>query len=188
MNDRDFFSEHLWDWLADGPGHEHHTRLQALLASDAGCASEHRAALALKAGLKGGQEPAPAGFEARLKARLADTLAAEQPAPVLVTPPASLWRRGPLLVLGGVAAVMAFALVGTWQAETPGPDSPATAVVEPAAGTAPAVTAPEQPTTGLLAERDFQQGRDSVATDSTTRTDANTDLTPVSRQRAAGSR
>jgi len=184
MNDRHFFSEHLWDWLAEGETFEHHARMSGLMAADPDCAAEHTHAVALRAGLRGGNVHAPEGFEARLKTRLAETLRAESPGATVVTPPASFWRRGPLLVLGGAAAVMALALVSTWNTANRVPQAPVAAVdTAPTEEMAaePVATAPE---TGLLADREFENGRDSVSTDTTRRTDSPEDLQTVSRQRA----
>lgn len=185
MDDRRFFSENLWDWLAEGPAFEQHDRMEALRAGNPDCALEHREAVALRAGLKAGAVSAPQGFEARLKARLEQTLAAEPVPGTVVTPPASLWRRGPLLVLAGVAAVMAFALVGSWQAEQaarPGSVASVETVApapEPAAESATA-------STGLLAEREFHNDRDTLSADSTRRTDVGDELQPVSSRPRSG--
>ncbi|MCB9474650.1 MAG: hypothetical protein H6678_12665 [Candidatus Delongbacteria bacterium] len=179
MNDHQFFSEHLWDWLAEGSGFEHHTRMESLL-QDPLCAAEHREAVAIRSSLRSGGDSAPAGFEARLKARLQTVIAAEEssgaaPAGQVVTPPSSFWRRGALLVVSGAAAVMLFAMVGSWNSAQVGTPAPS--------GIAEAPANPAQPETGVLASRDFESARDSVSTDTTRRAQDLNDLQPVSTTR-----
>jgi len=149
-------SSELWDWLADGDAHPDARAIRDHLDGCAACRAEADRLRGLRAGLKGLRETPAAGFEARLRERLAAERAAPAPAGRVVRVP--VWRRPLALVASGAAAVLVLGLAG---GRFGGPAAPDGAGVAPAPAVGARVAALPQPT-GVLGERDWQP-EDSLA-------------------------
>ena len=112
MIDCNLVLSELWDWLADRDSHPLTRDIQDHLTACPACRGEADATRGLRASLKETPEPPSAGFDERLRRRLA---AAGAPvggaaAPAGRTVKVDFWRRPLALVATGAAAVLLIGL------------------------------------------------------------------------------